>query len=214
MSTIPRLTYIGAYNYDSTIFNGLTLPEEADKSIFINSFLLEYGECRLLYPNIDFLKLAISNFSAKWQSNIERIFSAIEAEYNPLHNYDRHEEIDEDNTRTKTGTVTLDMDGDIETEYDSMTDERTVSAYNETTYQPDSKNVRDGTATDTYDRTDETTYNTEDGEVIDHDAHIYGNIGVTTSQTMLQAEIDLRKAENFYHIVGEMLYRETCLYYF
>ena len=201
MSHIPRLTMIGMYNYDSTIFDGLTLPEGADKSVFVNSFLLEYGECRTLYPDVDFTKLAIANFSRKWSEEIERIYTTLTAEYNPIHNYDRYE----DNVLDMTGTITVDMDGTIETD---RTSENTVSAFNETTYQPNSKNETDNT--DTYDRTDKTTRNTKDSE----NKHMYGNIGVTTSQQMLEAEIELRRQQNFYSIVSRMLYKEICLYYF
>lgn len=201
MSHIPRLTLIGMYNYDPSIFDGLSLPEGADKSVFVNSFLLEYGECRTLYPDVDFTKLAIANFSLKWSEEIERIYTALTAQYNPIHNYDRYE----DNELDMTGTITVDMDGTIESDRNS---ENTVSAYNESTYQPDSKNVTDNT--DTYDRTDKTTRNAKDSE----NKHMYGNIGVTTSQQMLDAEIELRQQQNFYSIVSRMLYKEICLYYF
>ena len=201
MSHIPRLTMIGMYNYDSSIFDGLTLPEGADRSVFINSFLLDYGECRTLYPDVDFTKLAIANFSLKWSEEIERIYTALTAEYNPIHNYDRYE----DNVLDMTGTITVDMDGTIESD---RTSENTVSAFNETAYQPDSKNETDNT--DTYDRTDKTTRNAKDSE----NKHMYGNIGVTTSQQMLNAEVELRQQQNFYSIISRMLYKEICLYYF
>ena len=70
--------------------------------------------------------------------------------------------------------------------------------------------------TDTYDKTDTDTHNRTDqkDESRQHTGHLYGNIGVTTSQQMLEAELALRRDSNFYHIVAEMLYKEICLYYF
>lgn len=194
MSHIPRLTMIGMYNYDSTIFDGLTLPEGADKTVFINSFLLEYGECRALYPDPDFTKLAIANFSLKFAESLERIYTALSSEYNPIHNYDRYEE----NELNMLGTIALDQAG-------AITNERQVSAYNETNYQPDEKQT-----TEYSDRTDTTRRNAKDLE----NKHMYGNIGLTTSQQMINAEIDLRTESTFYGIVSKMLYKEICLYYF
>ena len=217
MSHIPRMTMIGMYNYDPTIFDGLTLPDGADKSIFVNSFLLEYGECRTLYPDVDFTKLAIANFSRKWSDNINRIFMALTEDYNPLHNFDRYENIKEENGETlkMTGTIATTQDGTIERSPDTVT-ENQVSAYNESLYQPESKTMQTGTVTDTYDKTDTDTHNRTDqkDENRQHTGHLYGNIGVTTSQQMLEAELSLRSDSNFYHIVAEMLYKEICLYYF
>lgn len=206
MSHIPRLTMIGLYNEDRTLFDGLSLPEGTNKNIFINSFLLEYGECRALYPDPDFTKLAIANFSLKWSDGIARIYTALSEEYNPIHNYDRYEK----NTLDMTGTIALEMKGTISNELTDRTTENLVSAYNESDYQPDSKTVQNGTSEDDYNRTDTTRRNAKDTE----DKHQYGNIGITRSQEMVRDELTLRAEQNFYHIVSEMLYKEICLYYF
>ena len=44
MSTTARLSLIGMYNYDPTIFDNLTLPEKYNKDDFINALLLSQGE--------------------------------------------------------------------------------------------------------------------------------------------------------------------------
>ena len=68
----------------------------------------------------------------------------------------------------------------------------------------------DTTETVTPDTTDTTQYGgTEDGSGDDrrdrrHNAHSYGNIGVTTSMQMINEEIDLRTNNNMYAIAAEL----------
>ena len=174
MSLTPRLTLIGLYNYDPAVFINLTLPAAVDEEIFIDSLLMEYGECPLIYPDLDFMKLAIGAWSRKWYANIERIAAAITEEYNPLHNYDRtetwteNEEGNKDFTRgivdgeSATENQTINESGNI-TESESGTentkesengnDENLISAYNENDYQPSTKT--------TYERENERETETE-----------------------------------------------------
>ena len=92
MSIMQRLTLIGLYNYDNTLFDGLTLPEQYDKSTFIESLMIEHGEKLVLYSDYDFMKYSISAWGRKWALELTRIAEALQAEYNPIWNYDRYEE--------------------------------------------------------------------------------------------------------------------------
>ena len=58
------------------------------------------------------------------------------------------------------------------------------------------------TETNTLDTTDNTTYNStiKETDSESHSLHRHGNIGVTTSQRMIESEIVLRK-KNFFEIV-------------
>ena len=137
-------------------------------------------------------------------------------------------------TTTETGSVTTANNGTVTTEETGtttetttdMTTERTVSAFNENGYQPDEKTVVNGTVTrepDTTqtvtpnttetvapDTTDTTQYGgTEDGSGDDrrdrsHEAHLYGNIGITTSMQMVTEELTLRANNNMYAIAAEL----------
>ena len=77
----------------------------------------------------------------------------------------------------------------------------------------DSRSVSDN-GTETIDTTDLTTYNgrndvTRFGKSTSHDAHIHGNIGVTTSMTMIQEELQGRKYELLAEIV-DMFAMRVC----
>ena len=206
MSLTPRLTLIGLYNnYSDSLFANLSFPVGIDAETFIDTLLLRYGECPLIYPDFDFMVLAIGAWSRKWANSFERIYNAIKAEYNPLHNYDRTEEWTENETEDKN------LNRDTETEENrSGNTESKVSAFNESTYSPS-------------DYTEDTvTNNAEGNEKINEDntrdtarsGRVYGNIGVTQSVDMLKNEIEFRSANNMYDIFAEMFYKEFCMYIF
>lgn len=92
MSIMQRLTLIGMYNYNPTLFDKLTLPAGYDKETFIETLLLEHGEKCVLYTDLEFMKYTIGVLSRKWRLELERIYEALTAEYNPIYNYDRYEE--------------------------------------------------------------------------------------------------------------------------
>lgn len=201
MSLTPRLTLIGLYKFNPAVFSNLNLPAAIDEDTFIDSLLMEYGECPLIYPDYDFMVLAIGAWSRKWYANIERIAAAINAEYNPLHNYDRTETWTENETGNKESALNSDIS-------ENGNDENLVSAYNEDEYQPSNKNVYEN------EKSNEETYNEDTTKQNVKSGRSYGNIGVTESTTMLQHEIDIRRNENLYHIIAELFYKEFCLYVF
>ena len=223
MSLTPRITMIGLYNYNSALFDKLTLPEGIEKEDFINSFLLKYGECPVIYPQWDFMQFALGVWGKKWYHSIERIIYAFTEEYNPLHNFDRHEDytdtedIDRATAAAATGTSSTSSETD-ETAGSTDSTENTVSAYNSDQYQPDNKSDTTGSATrnttgsitgsDT--RNETGTDNTD--RKLQHSGHLYGNIGVTESTTMLMHEKELRENYGIIDIVCDMLYREICIY--
>ena len=261
MSLIPRMTLIGLYDYDETLFDAVILPDGIDKTLFVDTLLLKYGECPVLYPQHDFLKRAAGIWSRKWYDSVKRIYESLTASYNPLHNYDRYEEYKDAETRqgetgatgstTQTnnltdglneqGTVTENAtaEGTETIGHGKITDtEYKVSAMNESDYQPDraEKTTESGsTDTETSGETNTTTTTTrgttgthtgtvttadtrsgtsEDSRTLEHEAHLYGNIGVTTSQDMLKAELELREDYNLYDMLADLFKEEFCLYYY
>lgn len=267
------MTFIGMFEYDSHLFDNLSLPDDIDKDTSVLTFLLQYGECPSLYTDVDFVKAALRLWSLKNADPISRIYEAITAEYNPIHNFDRYEEVSEttdtsettdytgsettgytgSETTSYTGSETTDYTGSETTDYTgsettsesvSESTENLVSAFNASTYQPDNKseseretnteherdltdthkrNLKDlltRSLTDTHNRnlTDSHNRNLKDSAKgkrdFEHYGHLYGNIGLTTSQQMILAEIDLRENYSIYEIVAAMLYRDFCLYYY
>lgn len=217
MALTPRMTLIGLYNYDSELFNSLTLPESIDKDIFINSLLMEYGETPLIYPNLDFMKTAIKVWSMKWYDSFERIAAALSEEYNPLHNFDRYEESQDTGTSTdEKSDIFSRKAANSGTAEDDRETVNTISAMNSNNYEPDNKTDDSLNHKEQYNQTIDDKRNTSgNGSRKDtHNGHLYGNIGVTTSQEMVKAELDLRgdRSSNIYHILSECFYHEFCIY--
>lgn len=247
MSTTPKITMIGLYNHDNALFDDMQLPTGIDKELFVNVFLLNYGEFPVIYTNWDIMKFAIGVWSKKWYDSIERIILAMTEEYNPLHNFDRYEEYtdvegkkgtstEKRNTSDKRNaneTIKENADRSIDTNADGSLNqevENSVSAYNEDTYQPDNKENTTSNSTNTSNTEEESTRSikrdstdnatgeatangtTSEDRNLKHIGHLYGNIGVTQSTQMLNAELDLRRAQNIIDIVAAMLYKEVCIY--
>lgn len=210
MSTMQRLTMIGLYNFDNSLFDLLELPEGYDKQTFIDAFLLEHGEKLVLYPNFDFMKYAIGAVSKKWQLELTRIYEALTAEYDPTWNYDRHEEY-KDVAKSKFDNKTMSDNSNVASQSVDSTVEQKVSAFNSSSYEPDRKtNSNDGTKTLRHSGTDADTTGSSENEVT-HDAHLYGNIGVTTATQMINEVLDQRLSRNLYDLAGQIFSNELLI---
>ena len=216
------MTLIGLYNYDEDIFHDLVLPDGIDKDLFIKSLLLKAGEFEVLYPDPDFMRQAIAVWGSKWFRTFARWLEGTAATWNPIHNYDRYEEIKDKGFKhfTKSDNVdytesrTADLQ-DKTTHNTTTTTEQTVSgttqhdvsAFDQTGYTPSSKdtinngtNKNSVTGDETLNTTGTDKHNTK-GKVADesgkeghfdkHDAHIFGNIGITQSSDMLRGWYDI-----------------------
>ena len=176
-------------------------------------------------------KVIISKYLINWT----KLWATNEASYSPIHNYDMYEERDlattadnvetTDATNAKTGTDTL-AHGLVETTDHGMTTTDVTSRYGLNTVdgavKPSDQVVSteggDTVVTDsgddvrTYDLSDDIDSTvTEDNEGTEHEEiHRYGNIGVTTSQKLLQEERDLW-IWNFFDEVFKDLDKELAL---
>lgn len=165
-----KITLYGMYRYfdnaGEDLFELLSLPEGVSKATLVSTILLNGGEYEVVYADPNFVHDSIAVWSDKWRHTIEKWLAVISSEYNPIHNYDRTEEETRtpDLTDTNGGTVTV---------------EDSRSAFDSSGYQPTDKQVT--TPANTITQTGTETW----------DRHAYGNIGVTTTQQMIQQEIDI-----------------------
>lgn len=169
------LTLIGLYNEDNTIFDLLTVPADLNKETLVNNILLRSGEFEVLYPDPEFMKFSIGAFSDVWQATFERWVNALAIEYNPLENYDRKEDWTDIRNGHNSGTTSGRT---------NSTTTNKVSAY-------DAGDELTTRGADVLAGADSSSSSGESHEGATHDGRIHGNIGVTTSQQMLQSELDL-----------------------
>lgn len=226
MSTMQRMTLIGLFNYDSGLFDSLVLPDGYDKNDFIDSLLLEHGEKCVLYTNPDFMKNAIGAWGRKWAGNLERIYTALTEQYNPLHNFDRYEDYTDNEGRKYESKTNAGHKATDSPKYDVTSDTKEnatttheVSADNSSSYQPDWKETQNGgksvvsTEGKTQDLSETSNSSTNDSEThnLTHKGHLYGNIGVTTSVQMLTSEVDARMKYNLYDAAGRLFANELLI---
>lgn len=215
------LSLIGLYQWNNGLFETMAIPDgftNDQKDLLINSILLECGELEVIYPDYDFMKFAIEAWSHKELPTWQRIYNASLLEYNPIENYNRTEEttIVDDGSDIHSGNDTSRNSGsDSNTGGGSLTRQNDTTGYDSNTFVPREK------TTDTTTDTNTTTYggvNTfTHGEQIARDnertitGNISGNIGVTTSQQMLEQEIEIAGKLNIYNLISDSFKNRFCL---
>lgn len=201
------------YNYEHSIFDGF-YSKGISKEDMINHFILSFGDLTPVYQKPSMLKMHIASVAKSLQWSIDHLWEVTQLEYNPIENYDRYEHwtdhkdgtFDKGDVNTngtyQKGTVT-------DTVGQGQTDTHSVAAFNSNTAQLASVDEvqQKGTNTTAYgaDSTSGTQSFDTDKSVDDsvHDGRIHGNIGVTTSQKMIESEIKLTRY-NYMDQVCEM----------
>lgn len=177
---IPLLTL---YNYDNSIFDGLSLPEGIDKELLIDRIMIRGGEYESVYTSVPFLKSAISNWGATHRHLIDKWLEVYNKDFEPLENYDRIEDWTDDGNNTTKGTGTT-KGSDTAHARGNVTGTNTVSAYNTNNLVNDN-GTSQGNTTDTTSSTQtDSTTESNDTTHSKHSGRVHGNIGVTTSSAM------------------------------
>lgn len=218
------LTVEGLYNYNNTLFDGFNVPWGLVKQIAIDTILMRTRELEILYPDFTYMKNRITIWSNKYQINWKKLYDTTVLEYNPIENYDRMEDWTDtddetstsarDNTRNTTNSVKSTSKNEIMNSV-NVTDQNT--AFN-AGLADHAKQITDGDTTE-----NGTITNTETGKDTENESvnggrngkhtrtgRAHGNIGVTTSQQMIQSERDL-VVFNLYDVIAESFIENFCL---
>lgn len=202
-------------DYLPSLLDGVVLPSTDLDLDLLKSVLMERcGLLTPLYSEPETMKQVINIWFRSHQWNIERLIALVKTAYKPLENYDRHEDLarDKNDTRNKTENRTQNYTENGTASTDDVT-ERSVAAFNTSAYTPADKTRQDvDTVTSSGGTTAGQTAGTEAGAEAEHAVnYIHGNIGVTTSQQMFQAELDLLGGFNAYTYIVEQFARDCLL---
>lgn len=195
---------------DPTILDGMTIPAGLSLDTLKNNIILECAELEVLYSAPSFFRWAVDAWSLKESPTWEKMYKALQIEYNPLENYDRSEEWTESGTHGNNKTVknTMETSGNVSTDADAK---HYVTGYNSNAEALQSRDVTTGSDTNT----SSATGNGSEAETGEHsdtrEGRVHGNIGVTTSQQMLKAEFDLAPDVNMYNIITRSFRNRFCL---
>lgn len=195
------LSIMGMYSYKNAhggdLFSKLVLPDGIDKDALTDNILLRSAEFEALYADADFMENCIGLWAKKHYRTFEKWINALSVDYNPLENYDRIEEWNE--TNKNNGTTT-----DVSSGSGTINGTNTRSAYNSDKLEPhdaqSSSSVNNSNSTTSVEATNE---NVRTG-------HTHGNIGVTTSQQMLQSELDIARF-NLIEQITDLFVSEFCI---
>lgn len=190
------MTVEGLYNYKDTLFNEFNVPDGIDKQIAIDTICMRSREMEVLYPNLEFFAMRIGMWSRKHQYNWKKLYDTTLLEYNPIENYDRMEDWNDTDTESGSSTVTNEiMNTGTVTEQNTafnagLADHAKEISDNDTTNNGTGTNKRDAKHT--------------------MSGRAHGNIGVTTSQQMIQSEREVALF-NIYDIIAESFVENFCL---
>lgn len=210
-------------DYDDTIFDNLVLPEDINtddvKQMVIDDILFRYGDTPLFCPEPTVMKYYIGVWSTRMLPLWERFYNVLIAEYNPIENYNRIEYRTEDTYNEIGNTRTLDtsnvVDGEVN-ESGTDTTENSVSAENVSTFEADNKSVRTPDLKTENDVTTTDSGTISDDGVVDGlvtiDSTIHGNIGVMSSQNMVNQELDLIHRLDLIKYISDCFHTEFCLF--
>lgn len=227
--SLAKITLIGQETRlkmeNKSVFDLLTLPDGIDKNTCVDNIILECGEFETLYSDPFFMRAAIGTWATKHYRTFEKWITALNLEYNPLENYDRKEDwtdtgnkqntlgFTDDTTTTTTGKTTTEGNS----EQNGFTEDQ-VSAFDSNTYQESEKHIIDtdenhsdevNSANTMTNSSEQNTEGNEDTENV-HTGRIHGNVGVTTSQQMLQSELDLARF-NIIQEITNLFMVELCI---
>ena len=205
---MEKITILTMLNYEPTLFDNMALPTQLDREDMINTIIADCSCFELMYHRTDILKSLIAVWSRTNLKNWERLAFAYELEYNPIWNKDGKvietlKEQNEGTNRNKTDSK-INSNGTDETK-------ENVVGYNSASEVEKSRT--DGRNSN---KTDSTT--TSNGE--DYNLHTMsnerveqGNIGVTTTQSMLTEEIALRSNPllNLYTFIARSFADRFCV---
>lgn len=208
--------------YDDTIMDNFTVPDGIDRQLVLDTIYQRCGLTPLYHPDPAWLKFYVGRWCSKNAKTWEELYKTTIQDYNPIYNYDRTEET----TDNRSGTRKLSEDTSSNTKQNgdtSVTDtsrdtrEHTISADNSDTYEPgykDASSRQDTQASESSNRVDVTGDRAVDEtteETYSHKLRAYGNIGVTTTQEMLEAQRKVVRY-NIYNEIADSFKDEFCLY--
>jgi len=194
MAAKAKLSILGLYQWDHSIFDNMNLPEEIDADTVKWKILEECAELEILYSDPDYMKLSIQHWSASMLPNWQKIVTALIAEYNPIWN--------KDGTINETMIYGQDKVTAVTGQRD-QTNTHSVSGFNEQgMHASDEDHAVGQQATDT---------NTRDTRTDTRTVIEQGNIGVTESSAMVRHEVELRAEFNIYQIIADDFKKKYCL---
>lgn len=232
-----RLDLLGMFKYHPTLFDSFVIPEGLDKEVLTDNLLMESAELEVLYPDADFMESAIGRWSQKMLHVWTELYATTQYDYNPIWNKDGmiYETVTRDLATTEDVTTNVDREDkltdkntrnfeDKDTRNLAGSVDNGVYGYNSSTLAPESKVSTSDTGTDTINHTGTDTVDhtgtqdidttvdrdTTDTGTITTTRAEQGNIGITSTQELIEAQRSVVQL-NLYDVIIKDFIKRFCL---
>ena len=179
---MAKITLWGFLNNYPEILKDIELPNNVDFETLQEVIIFKAGENEVMYSNPVFMQIAVHAWFRAKKYEFDKLAETLDLEYNPIENYDRKEEWT-DTTESSSTSETKGNGASTESKY----------AFDSTSFNP-------------YSRTESTNNDTDkvsgNGNTV-HTGKIHGNIGVTTSQQMIQSEREVANFDIYEYIASK-----------
>lgn len=221
------------------IFEGVSVPAPLDAETVKSAIMVRSGLMTPLYKEPKVFQALVTHWFIAKQWTIQHLINIIEAEYNPIENYNRIEDSSDTlsgsdvlrmaggNQETHSGTDTETHSGtDTDTHSGTDTTTNSISAENESGWSNDTKSdLAHGESIATLhghqiadlhghvitDQYQDRSDTTEYGKINTRKSNIHGNIGVTTNQQMIEQELELLRHFDIYGYIAELFENDNML---
>ena len=192
----PFLSIVTLTNYDESLWDYLAVPSyeeykdglftehSLDKTLLISNICMECSDLQLIYPDWDYMQGLIGMWSATELPVWNKMYRTTMFEYNPLWNVDA--DVTESHSGSNSGTT-----GGSTTE--------SVAGYNSSTMVDHTKDTSSGSSSGSWSET--------------HTTRRTGNIGITSSQELLERERNVAQFNMYKYIVDSFKKRFCILVY-
>ena len=231
--SMATMTIAGMYQFKDGLFDNLNLPEGINKEDVINQILLDGSNFEILYSDFKLMQDAIGLWSNTWYRTFEKWQKALSLEYNPIENYDRMEDwtdssinkMNRNSVENRNLSNSMKSDRNLQSvtkNTGSDTNLHNVSPYDSSAYAADSQDIANiNNQAATADTGEMSTKGTDSGTVTNtgndssntdsvHKGRMHGNIGVTTTQTMINQELKIARFNLIKHI-SDVFIKEFCI---
>lgn len=184
MSRGATLSILGLYQIDPHILQPMQLPDGISMTILEPELLSQCAEFEILYPEPDTFKTILQAWSSHRKPVWQRMVDASKLKYNPIENYDRMEEWTDTGSGNSSGEA-----------------KNYVAGYNP-------NNLGNPPGMVEQERSNSTANNSGTAK---HSGRTHGNIGVTTSQQMLEQELAVADKLDIYNYIIRDFKNRFCI---
>lgn len=217
MGITAVLDYFGLYSWNPKLFDDMKVPEQVDKAALVNRIIMDSLELEVLYNDPEYVQYRIGVWSKTRIGVWNELAKTMEYEYDPISNYDRKEEWTDNETRNLADNKNVTQHDDAssfsnQSEKSESTD--SVAGFNNSGFVDKQKNEYNGSGNASANGEINSTiaeHGTDTGTIDrTHTLRAYGNIGVTTTQQMIEAQ---RQAVlfNLYDTIKNEFIEEFCI---